>query len=208
MTAFSTTSAFTERAHNRPISVCVYCGSRPGRQTTYGRQAELIGESIGSRGWRLVYGGGQAGLMGTVADAALAAGGRVLGVIPTRLIEREVQHKGLTELAVVQTMHERKQRMAAEADMFVALPGGIGTFEEFFEVWTWRHLNYHDQPIGLLNVEGFYDPMLRFLDNVQGEGFMDANQRQFVTVESDPIKLLDRLLEQTRDSQPDDYRDI
>jgi uncharacterized protein (TIGR00730 family) len=206
MTPSTLTPSQTTSRSKRPFSICVYCGSRPGRNAEYKNQAQALGEAIAARGWRLVYGGGHVGLMGTVADAVLSAGGKVLGVIPTRLIEREVEHKHLTELVIVETMHERKKRMAEEADIFIALPGGIGTLEEFFEVWTWRHLGYHDQPIGLLNVEGFYDPMLHFLQQAQDEGFMDANQTSMVKTESDAIRLLDLLAVQTVTSLPDDYR--
>jgi uncharacterized protein (TIGR00730 family) len=135
-------------------SICVYCASRTGASAAYAAAAKAVGSEIGRRGWRLVYGGGRAGLMGVVADAALAAGAQVVGVIPTSLMERELGHTGLTELHVVETMHERKLRMAESSDAFVALPGGIGTFEELFEVWTWRQLGYHDKPLGLLNVDG------------------------------------------------------
>ena len=144
----------------RPISLCVYCGSRPGDLPAYADAARAVGTEIGRRGWQLVYGGGRAGLMGVVADAALAAGAAVVGVIPQSLMVRELGHAGLTELHVVDTMHQRKTMMAERSDAFLALPGGIGTFEELFEVWTWRQLGYHDQPIGLLNVAGYYDPLL------------------------------------------------
>ena len=144
------------------FSVCVYCGSRHGHDPRYTEAAVALGREIGRRGWQLVYGGGNVGLMGEVANATLEAGGRVVGVIPELLLAKEVGHRHLTELHVVHTMHERKKRMAELAHAFVALPGGIGTLEELFEVWTWRHLGYHDQPIGLLNVAHFYDPLLAF----------------------------------------------
>ncbi len=142
------------------FSVCVYCGSRNGESGLHAESAAEVGRLIGERGWRLVYGGGRAGLMGVVADAALAAGAPVLGVIPQSLVDREVAHAGLTELRVVSTMHQRKQAMAEAADVFLALPGGIGTFEELFEVWTWRQLGYHDKPVGLLNSGGYYDGLI------------------------------------------------
>ena len=135
----------------KPLSLCVYCGSRLGEKPEFSAAARRVGEWIGRNGWRLVYGGGRAGLMGVVADAALAAGAEVIGVIPSSLMQRELGQTGVTHLHVVQTMHERKQMMAELRDAFVALPGGIGTFEELFEVWTWRQLGYHDKPIGLLN---------------------------------------------------------
>ncbi len=175
------------------LSICVYCGSRHGHLPSYRDAAVALGSAIAARGWRLVYGGGNVGLMGTVADAALAAGGEVIGVIPERLLAREVGHQDLTQLHVVQTMHERKQRMAELADAFIALPGGIGTLEELFEVWTWRHLGYHDQPIGLLNVAGFYDPLLAFLRQAEGAGFIDAQQQAMLSVEADPALLLGQL---------------
>ena len=146
------------------FSLCVYCGSRPGTRPAYTALARRLGQAIGQRGWQLVYGGGRAGLMGVVADAALASGARVIGVIPDTLMRLEVGHQGLTELHVVRTMHERKHMMAERSDAFVAMPGGIGTFEELFAVWTWRHLDYHDRPIGLLDAEGYWSPMFSFLN--------------------------------------------
>ena len=145
------------------LSVCVYCGSRPGEDFVYSDAAQAVGGEIGQRGWQLVYGGGRAGLMGVVADAALAAGASVVGVIPQSLMSRELGHTGLNELHVVETMHERKMMMAERSDAFLALPGGIGTFEELFEVWSWRQLGYHDKPLGLLNVAGYYGALLGFL---------------------------------------------
>lgn len=189
------------------LAICVYCGARPGRSAAHAQAAQALGQLIGQRGWRLVYGGGHVGLMGTVADATLAAGGRVTGVIPEKLQALEVGHRGLSEMRVVQTMHERKQMMAERAQAFVALPGGIGTLEELFEVWTWRHLGYHDQPIGLLNVEGFFDPLLAFLRHTRDAGFIDDGQLGMLTVDADPARLLDRLAAQVAQaSGPDDYR--
>jgi uncharacterized protein (TIGR00730 family) len=179
--------------NSKRFSVCVYCGSRFGASPSFLRAAQDLGRAIASRGWRLVYGGGNVGLMGATADAALAAGGEVVGVIPERLMNREVGHRGLSELRVVQTMHERKRVMAELADAFVAMPGGIGTLEELFEVWTWRHLGYHDQPIGLLNVDAFYDPLLAFMGHTQEAGFVDELQQAMLTVCADPAELLDRL---------------
>ena len=141
------------RASAQALSLCVFCASRPGRSPAFASAAREVGAQIGRRGWQLVYGGGHAGLMGAVADAALAAGARVIGVIPESLMAREHGHRGLSELHVVQSMHQRKQMMAERSDAFVALPGGIGTLEELFEAWTWRQLGYHDKPVGLLNVE-------------------------------------------------------
>src|SRR5690349_135495 len=173
------------------LSVCVYCGSRFGASPAFLAAARELGRMIGERGWRLIYGGGNVGLMGATADAALAAGAEVVGVIPERLKSLEVGHQGLTELIVVDSMHERKREMAERADVFVALPGGIGTLEELFEVWTWRHLGYHDQPIGLLNVDGFYDPLLSFMQHALDAGFIDGQQQAMLTVDADPAALLD-----------------
>lgn len=187
------------------FSVCVYCGARPGRDPRYLEAARQLGQAIAARGWRLVYGGAQVGLMGELANAALGHGAQVLGVIPERLQTREISHAGLSELVVVGTMHERKQRMALAADAFVALPGGIGTLEELFEIWTWRHLGYHQQPIGLLNVAGFFDPLLGFMAHTDAEGFVDAEQRRMLTLDSDAEALLDALWasRQTRTSVSD-----
>jgi uncharacterized protein (TIGR00730 family) len=191
------------------LSVCVYCGSRDGLDPLFGEAARALGSFIGRSGWRLVYGGGRAGLMGQVADATLAAGGSVFGVIPQSLMTREVGHTGLSELRVVNTMHERKQAMAEAADLFLALPGGIGTFEELFEVWTWRQLGYHDKPVGLLNVAGYYDRLLEFLDHSQQQGLVDAGQRRALEVDTDPVRLALRLGELARKATaPDDYRRI
>lgn len=189
-----------------PFSLCVYCGSREGSEPAYARAADAVGTLIGRQGWRLVYGGGRAGLMGRVADAVLAAGGTAVGVIPASLMERELGHAGLTELHVVQTMHQRKHLMAERADAFVALPGGIGTFEELFEVWTWRQLGYHDKPIGLLNVEGYYDRLVEFLGQTEQRGFVSAGQRELLQVDADAPRLLERLRRLAADATaPDDY---
>jgi uncharacterized protein (TIGR00730 family) len=175
------------------FSLCVYCGSRAGERPGYAAMARRLGASIGRRGWRLVYGGGRAGLMGIVADAALAAGASVVGVIPQSLMRREVGHAGLTELHVVQTMHERKTLMAERADAFVALPGGIGTLEELFEVWSWRHLGYHARPLGLLDAEGYWQPLLAFLQRTLAEGFVNREQLAMLQVDDDVDALLDAL---------------
>ena len=173
-----------------PFSVCVYCGSRHGARPSYTAAARALGEAIGARGWQLVYGGGKVGLMGEVADATLAAGGRVIGVIPESLMRREVGHSGLHELHVVPTMHQRKQMMAERADAFIALPGGIGTLEELYEVWTWRQLGYHANPIGLLNVDGYYDELLRFMQRTVDEGFLSAEQQAALRLGTDAQALL------------------
>ena len=191
------------------FSVCVYCGSRPGALPAYTDAARAVGHEIGRRGWQLVYGGGRAGLMGVVADAALAVGGRVVGVIPQSLMGRELGHPGLTELHVDDTMHQRKMMMAERSDAFLALPGGIGTFEELFEVWSWRQLGYHDKPLGLLNVAGYYDRLLEFLALSVQQGFVATAQADLLLVESEPRIMLNRLVDSSRSAiQPDDYRRI
>ena len=191
------------------LSICVYCGSRPGESSLYADAAHAVGTEIGRRGWQLVYGGGRAGLMGVVADAALAAGALVVGVIPQSLMARELGHSGLTELHVVETMHERKLMMAERSDTFLALPGGIGTFEELFEVWSWRQLGYHDKPLGLLNVAGYYDTLLGFLQQSREQGFMAQTQLDLLQVAADPRGLLQCLGELSPlATAPDDYRRI
>ncbi len=188
------------------LSICVYCGSRPGALPAYAEAAAAVGTAIGRAGWQLVYGGGRAGLMGVVADAALAAGGRVVGVIPASLVERELGHTALSEQHVVQTMHQRKQLMAERSDAFLALPGGIGTFEELFEAWTWRQLGYHDKPIGLLNTAGYYDRLLEFLAGTVDGGFVAGPQQALLQVDDDPQRLLARLADAAgRATEPDDY---
>ena len=154
------------------FSVCVYCGSRAGIDAAYAEAARTTGQWIGAHGGQLVYGGGRNGLMGIVAQATQDAGGRVVGIIPKALVDKEQANHHCDELHVVDTMHERKAMMAERSDAFVALPGGIGTFEELFEVWTWRQLGYHDKPIGLLNVAGYYNALLVFLRQSVQNGFM------------------------------------
>ena len=191
------------------FSLCVYCGSRPGRRVEYLDAAIAVGRAIGQRGWQLVYGGGNVGLMGALADAALAHGAKVIGVIPRSLVAREVAHRGLDQQQVVDTMHQRKQAMAERADAFLALPGGIGTLEELYEVWTWRHLGYHDQPIGLLNADGFYDGLLAFMQHTVAEGFLSATQLEGLRAGQDAGVLLDELETLSRQSAgPEDYRRI
>ncbi len=181
---------------NKPVfSICVYCGSRPGNDPTFTDIARQVGHWIGAHGGQLVYGGGRNGLMGTVADSVLAAGGRVIGVIPKALVDKEQAHHGCTELLIVDTMHERKRIMAEHADAFLALPGGIGTFEEFFEVWTWRQLGYHDKPIGLLNTNGYYDSLLTFLQSSVNAGFMLDKLMPLINVDTEPEPLLKRLVQ-------------
>jgi len=192
-----------------PLSLCVYCGSRDGSDPAFAKAAIRVGGLIGQRGWQLVYGGGRAGLMGRVADAALAAGGQVVGVIPQSLMQRELGHTGIDELHVVETMHERKHMMAQRAQAFLALPGGIGTFEELFEVWTWRQLGYHDKPLGLLNVEGYYDPLVQFAQKTMSCGFVSQAQLNLLEIDTDAESLLDRLARlAARATARDDYRRI
>ncbi len=177
------------------FSLCVYCGSRTGAAPEFTEAAAATGRWIGERGGQLVYGGGNNGLMGVMADAALAAGGRVVGVIPHALVEKEWAKLDCTELHVVDNMHERKRMMAERADAFLALPGGIGTFEEFFEVWTWRQLGYHDKPVGLLNLDGYYDALLTFLQGSVDRGFMSDWQMDLVRVGTEVSGLLQGLVE-------------
>ena len=173
--------------------VCVFCGSSKGARPIYADAARHVGTLLAQRGLELVYGGGCVGLMGIVADAALGAGGKVIGVIPEALKIKEVVHEGLPDLRVVKSMHERKALMADLSDAFIALPGGFGTYEEFCEVLTWAQLGLHKKPFGLLNVAGFYEPMLALFDHAVTEGFLRTQHRQLVMVESDAEKLLHRL---------------
>ena len=173
-------------------SICVFCGSNFGARDAYAEAAQRLGRLIAERGLRLVYGGAKVGLMGALADAALAAGANVVGVIPGALVEREIAHAGLTEIRTVNSMHERKALMADLSDGFVAMPGGAGTMEEAFEVWTWGQLGHHRKPVGLLNVAGFFDPLLAFLDHQRREMFMRQEHRDMLLVENDPARLLER----------------
>ncbi len=177
------------------FSICVYCGSRAGQDPDFAAQADAVGQWIGRHGGQLVYGGGRNGLMGRVAQATLATGGRVIGVIPQALVDKEMANRDCTELHVVQTMHERKRLMAEHADAFLALPGGIGTFEELFEVWTWQQLGYHDKPLGLLNVAGYYDGLLQFLHQSVAQGFMSDWQMDMLRVSDRPEELLPILVQ-------------
>ncbi|MDG9922151.1 MULTISPECIES: TIGR00730 family Rossman fold protein [unclassified Pseudomonas] len=174
-------------------SVCVFCGASPGARPIYREAAENLGRSLAERGLTLVYGGGAVGLMGVVADAALAAGGEVIGIIPQSLERAEIGHKGLTRLEVVDGMHARKARMAELADAFISLPGGLGTLEEMFEVWTWGQLGYHAKPLGLLEVDGFYARLTDFLDHLVAERFVREAHRAMLQVGASPAELLDRL---------------
>jgi uncharacterized protein (TIGR00730 family) len=180
---------------NPAFSVCVYCGSRTGIRPEFAQAARTVGTWIGQHGGQLVYGGGKAGLMGVVALATLQAGGQVVGVIPRALVEKEWALHECSELHIVDTMHERKRMMAERADAFLALPGGIGTFEELFEVWTWRQLGYHDKPVGILNVDGYYDGLLAFLATTIEQQFLSDWQMGLVQTDTDPQALLRRLVQ-------------
>lgn len=173
-------------------NICVYCGSSPGRGDDYTVAAHAFAQALVERGIGLVYGGGRVGIMGILADEVLRLGGKAVGVIPESLVEKELAHETLTELHVTSSMHARKTLMADLADGFVALPGGIGTFEEIFEVWTWAQLGFHGKPCGLLNVAGYYDHLIRFLDHAAQEAFVREDQRHMLVVESDATTLLDR----------------
>ncbi len=177
---------------SEPAPICVYCGSNAGVRPAYAEAARGLGALLGARGLGLVYGGGKVGLMGVLADAALAAGAEVIGVIPRAMVERELAHEGLTELRVVASMHERKALMAELAGAFVALPGGLGTLDELFEAWTWAQLGLHSRPIGLLDVEGFFQPLVAHLDRAVAEGFVRPQHRAMVVIEREAAPLLDR----------------
>lgn len=183
------------RCHNarRVIRrICVFCGSNPGSDPVYAEAARNLGRLFAKEGIALIYGGGSVGLMGELADAVLGAGGEVIGVIPHALWAREVGHRGLTDLRIVDTMHERKAMMADLADAFIAMPGGLGTLEEIFEVWTWAQLGLHAKPLGFLDVNGFYTPLLQFLDRAVKERFVKEPHRAIAFVDPDPETLLRR----------------
>lgn len=170
--------------------ICVFCGSQAGADPAYVEAARATGRLLAQRGITLVFGGGHVGLMGAVAEAALAAGGEAIGVIPEGLVRRELAYQGLTELIVTRTMHERKQRMADLSDGFMALPGGFGTFEEFCEIVTWAQLGVHEKPCGLLNVKGYYEPLVAMFDHALREGFLRPVYRGLVLVSGEPDGLL------------------
>lgn len=174
-------------------AICVFAGSCAGDEPAYRAAAVATGRTIAQRGLRLVYGGGNVGMMGALADAALQAGGEVVGIIPQRLVEREAAHHGISDLQIVDTMHQRKARMAELADAFLILPGGIGTMEEMFEVWTWGQLGYHHKPFGLLNAVGYFDPLIAFLDHAVAAKFLSASCRGMLIVDDKVEALIDRL---------------
>ncbi|MAG55892.1 MAG: TIGR00730 family Rossman fold protein [Planctomycetes bacterium] len=175
-------------------AICVFCGSRTGERERYARTADDVGRLLAERGVDLVYGGGSIGLMGRCADAALAAGGNVIGVIPTLLHQVEIAHAGITSMEVVDGMMPRKERMMELSDGFVCLPGGYGTFDELLEVVTWAQLRLHEKPIGILDTDGFYQPFLALVDHLVAEGFVNAENRELMIVRDDPAALLDAVL--------------
>lgn len=183
------------------MRICVFCGSSAGR-VRHVRAAAEAGRLLARRGIEVVYGGGRVGTMGAVAEGALNAGGSVIGVIPHHMVEWEIAHDGLTELHVVDTMHQRKALMADLSDAFVALPGGAGTLDEFFEIWTWAQLELHAKPIGLLNADGYYDHLIAMIDHMVSEGFLKPAYRDMVLVDDD----LERLLDRFTDYVPPVYR--
>lgn len=183
-------------------SICVFCGSQSGHDSAYAEAAGAFGRLLAERGIRVVYGAGNVGLMGVLADAALAAGGQVIGVIPQRLVDRELAHTRLTELRIVTSMHERKALMAELSDAFVALPGGLGTYEELFEVLTWSQLGIHNKPCGCLNVRGYFTPLAAMLDHAVSEGFLRPEHRSGLSMASHAEELLDLLLRSPQSSAP------
>ena len=194
-------SRFLQIRMSPAFSICVYCGSRPGVEPAFAEAARQVGLWIAQNKGQLVYGGGHNGLMGVMADACLQAGGRVVGVIPKALVEKEWAHTGCSELHVVENMHERKRLMAEHADAFLAMPGGIGTFEELFEVWTWRQLEFHNKPIGLLNVDGYYDGLLAFMRTTVNDGFVSDWQMNLIQQSSNLEQLLPLLIQEAGMSQ-------
>lgn len=181
------------------MRICVYCGSSFGVKPAYREAAEALGRSLAERGWGMVYGGGSVGLMGTVADAVLAGGAEVIGVIPHKLVELEKEHRGLTKLMEVETMHERKRLMMEHADGFMVLPGGVGTLEELFEVVTWLQLGYHHKPVCLLNVDGYYDPLLQMLDGMVEGGLLPEPHRALLMVANtvaEGMELMDKAMKE------------
>ncbi len=173
--------------------ICVYCASSKGARPIFAEHARALGQALVARGLGLVYGGGNVGLMGVIADAVVERGGEAIGVIPQALVDRELAHRGLTELHVVRSMHERKQRMHDLADGFIAMPGGFGTFEELLEMLTWGQLGLHKKPVGILNVDGYYDSLLALLSRAVDERLLRAEHRSMLVDEKDPNALLDRL---------------
>lgn len=188
-------------------SLCVYCGSSPGRQPIYLESAQLLADALVSREIQLIYGGASIGIMGTLADRVLAKGGRVVGVIPEALAHQEVMHSGLSELHITHSMHQRKLKMAELADGFIALPGGIGTLEELFEIWTWSQLGFHQKPIALLNIAGYYDRLLSFLDHIENEQFFRSQHRKLLNVDANIESLLNGMSDQYQEIDEADTPD-
>jgi len=174
-------------------NVCVFCGSNPGRRADYVEAAHRLGEELAKNGIGLVYGGGNVGIMGEMANSILKNGGRAIGVIPKALEDKELSHRGLSELKVVNTMHERKAMMSELSDAFIALPGGIGTLEEFFEVLTWAQLGFQKKPCGLLNIAGYYDHLIKFIDHMVAEGFLHVDHRDLMVIEKNPANIISKL---------------
>jgi uncharacterized protein (TIGR00730 family) len=192
--ATGTGAAFPEQAASVVLrTVCVFCAANPGAHPVYAERAAAMGRWLAQSGRRIVYGGGGTGLMGALADAALEAGGEVVGIMPRHLVDREVAHVGLTELHVVASMHERKALLAELSDGFLAMPGGLGTLEELFEIWTWGQLGLHRKPYGLFQVDGFYTPLLAFLDHAVATGFIRPENRAMLVVDDDPAALVGRM---------------
>ena len=175
--------------------ICVFCASNPGVRPEYLQLARALGQLLAERGQTVVFGGGRVGLMGALADGALEAGGEVIGVMPHALVQREAAHRGLTHLHIVNSMHERKAMLARLSDGYIALPGGIGTLEELFEMWTWAHLGVHAKPVALLDVANYWMPLVSFLEHVGAEGFMRPNTRELLLVDDDMHRLLERMEE-------------
>src|SRR5262245_62049608 len=191
------TSRADEGIHRRGDMqrICIFCGSQVGTNGLYRQAATALGQLLVRHGYGLVFGGGHVGLMGGIGDAVLASGGEAIGVIPDSLVARELAHTGLTELQVVPSMHARKARMAELADAFIALPGGYGTFEELFEVITWAQLGIHAKPVGILNVGGFFDPLVALVDRAVEHDFIKAKNRDLIVVQAEPVELIERLIE-------------
>jgi len=176
-------------------SLCVFCGSASGSRPAYASVAAQLGHLMAERKIQLIYGGGKVGMMGALADAVLKAGGEVIGVIPGALVERELAHHDVTDLIIVDSMHQRKAKMSDLSDGFLALPGGYGTLEELFEVITWAQLGFHAKPCGLLNIEGFFDPLLAMLDQAADQAFMSAENRRLLLTSTDPSEILQNLID-------------
>ena len=185
-----------------PRAACVFCGSQPGAKPAYMNAARELGAMLARRGIAVVYGGGHIGMMGALADSALAAGGKVVGVIPEHLMRPEVAHQGLTELLVVDSMHTRKRTMASRADAFIVLPGGYGTLEEMFEMVTWLQLRLHTKPVGLVNVDGYFDHLLAFLRHATQQDFIRPQHRDLLTVEASVAAVIDRIARQAETAPP------